>query len=469
MVDILGVLISAIPFVVAALGMAGLGWSAYAAGGASLAVAVLGAVMWPDLDATAVPGALVAGLGTSGQVLYVLFGGLLLYNLLSAGGAVEAVSRFLGGLEPDRVALAAGVVVGVAPFFESVTGFGVAVVISAPILLAAGFTPLKAAVLASWGQCAVPWGALGVGTVIGAHLAGMGFGTLSDVSAILSLPLFPVYDVAAVALAGGWTGVRRRGAEAIVLGLVAGSGTILTSLYLVPELSGAIGGLAAAGVFLARRRDRLAGVPVRALLPYAFLLALLAAANGIGALRSVLAELGPVFDGPGLPLLASGAFAALLLGLGGGEIGVATRRTVTQWLPVAGAVLTFVLAGEVVAESGAAGVLAGGAEALGVFFPAVSPVLASLGGVLTGSNAASNALFMPLQVEAARGLGVSEALTAAVQNVAGSHASLLAPQRLVLAATATGLLGREGDILRTSLAPVAVSIGVLAMLGMLLR
>jgi len=146
------------PFAVAAVGLAGLGWPASTAGGASLAVAVLGAVVWPGLEATAVPGAPFGGLGTSAQVLYVLFGGLWLYNLLSAGGAVEAVSRFLGCLEPDRVALAAGVVVGVAPFFESVTGFGVAVVISAPILLAAGFTPLRAAVLASWGQCAVPWG-----------------------------------------------------------------------------------------------------------------------------------------------------------------------------------------------------------------------------------------------------------------------------------------------------------------------
>jgi lactate permease len=469
MMDLLGIVISAMPFVVAAVGLAGLGWPASTAGGASLAVAVLGAVVWPDLEATAVPDALFAGLGTSAQVLYVLFGGLLLYNLLLAGGAVDAVSRFLGGLEPDRVSLAAGIVVGVAPFFESVTGFGVAVVISVPILLAVGFTPLRAAVLASWGQCAVPWGALGVGTVIGAHLAGMGFGTLSDVSAFLSIPLFPVYGVAAVALAGGWTGVRRRGAEAMVLGLVAGVVTLVTSLYLVPELSGAVGGLAATAFFVARRRDRLAVVPVRALLPYAFLLALLAAANGIAALRSVLEELGPVFDGPGLPLLASGLFAALLLGLGGSEIGGATHRTATQWLPVAGAVLTFVLAGEVVAESGAAGLLAGGAEVLGVFFPAVSPVLAALGGALTGSNAASNALFMPLQVEAARGLGVSEVLTAAVQNVAGSHASMLAPQRMVLAATAVGLLGREGDILRASVAPVAVSIGLLAMLGMLLR
>jgi lactate permease len=467
MVDLLGILVSALPFAVAAVGLVALGWPAPVAGAASLGTAVLGAFVWPGLRAAAVPGALFNGLGTSAQVLFVLFGGLLLYNLLSAGGAVDAVSGFLGRVEPDRVSLAAVVVVGVAPFFESVTGFGVAVVISAPILLAAGFTPLRAAVLATWGQCAVPWGALGVGTVIGAHLAGTDFGVLSDSSALLSLPLFPVYGLAAVALADGWSGLRRRGAEAVVLGLVAGLGTLLTSVYLVPELSGAVGGLVAVAVFLTRRRRRLAGIPLRALLPYAFLLALLAAANGIGVLRSVLEDLGPIFDGPGLPLLVSGVFAAVVFGLDGDRIGAAARRTVAQWLPTAGAVLTFVLAGEVVAGSGAAGLLAGGAEALGGLFPAVSPVLAALGGALTGSNAASNALFMPLQVEAARGLDLSTGLTAAVQNVAGSHASMLSPQRLVLAATATGLLGRESEILRAALTPVAVSIGLLAMVGML--
>jgi lactate permease len=93
MVDILGILISAMPFAVAAAGLVGLGWTASGAGAASLATAVLGAVVWPGLEAAAVPGALLRGLGTSVQVLYVLFGGLLLYDLLSAGGAVEAVSR----------------------------------------------------------------------------------------------------------------------------------------------------------------------------------------------------------------------------------------------------------------------------------------------------------------------------------------------------------------------------------------
>ncbi len=226
-----------------------------------------------------------------------------------------------------------------------------------------------------------------------------------------------------------------------------------------------MGGLAATAAFLASRFRRVAAVPVRSLLPYGFLLALLAGVNGIGGVGAALERLGPVFDGPGLPLLVSGAFAALLLGLGVGEVGGATRRTAAQWLPTAGAVLTFVLAGEVVAGSGAAALLAAEAQATGRLYGAISPVLAALGGALTGSNAASNALFMPLQVEAARGLGISVELTAAVQNVAGSHASLLAPQRVVLAATAAGIVGREGEIVRTAVLPVAVSVGVLALLA----
>jgi lactate permease len=161
MVEAIGYLISGAPFVVAGVGLLGMRLPAVWAGVAVLAAAIAGALVWPQLDASGLPAAFVEGLGTSGTVLYVLFGGLLLYNLLSAGGAIEGVSRFLGRLEPEKEALALGIVVGVAPFFESVTGFGVAVVISAPILLAAGFSPIKAAVLASWGQCAVPWGLWG--------------------------------------------------------------------------------------------------------------------------------------------------------------------------------------------------------------------------------------------------------------------------------------------------------------------
>lgn len=468
MMEYLEYLVAGAPFIVAGVTLVWLGWPAIWSGMAALGAALLGAFLYPGLSASGLGEAFVGGMGTSGEVLYVLFGGLLLYNFLSSGGAVEKVSEFLGNLEPEGEALALAVVVGVAPFFESVTGFGVAVVISAPILLAAGFSPIRAAVLAGWGQCAVPWGALGIGTVIGADLAGLSFDELSDWSAILSLPLFSVYAVSAVALAGGWAGVKRRGFEAILLGLVAGTGTLLSSLLLVPELSGALGGLAATGVFIAGRKPRLSGLnlPVKEIVPYIFLLTVLMVANGPAFLEEWL-ESSVVLAGPGFALFLSAAFAALLLGLDAKRAGASIRRTFWQWLPTAGAVVTFVLAGQVVADSGAAEALAAGAVDFGSLYPLAAPVVGFLGGMLTGSNAASNALFMPLQIEAARSLGSPEVLVAAVQNVAGSHASMLAPQRIVLAATAVGILGREGEVARAALPPVAVSVTILALLGIL--
>lgn len=470
MVEALGYLVSGAPFIVAGLVLLGLRRSAVSAGVATLAAALGGALLWPGLDAGGLLGALAGGVGTSGRVLYVLFGGLLLFNLLSAGGAIQRVSEFLEELEPEREALALVVVIGAAPFFESVTGFGVAVVISAPILLAAGFSPLKAAVLASWGQCAVPWGALGVGTVIGADLAGMSFGKLSDISALLNLPLFPVYGVATVFLAGGLAGLRQRGLEALFLGFVAGLGTMFTSVYLLPELSGAVGGLCAVAVFLAIRWRRVASleIPLRSLAPYGFLLALLAFVNGPSSVRDFLESLGFIFSGPGLSLLISGAFAAALFKISLGGVGSAAQDTIKQWLPTAGAVLTFVLAGQVIASSGAASFLASATTTFGKLYPAAAPFIGFLSGSLTGSNAASNALFMPVQVEAARSIGVSETLIAALQNVAGSHASMLAPQRIILAATATGLIGREGEIIRTALGPVVISILLLGVVGVAL-
>ena len=468
MIEALGYVVAAAPFLVAGVALLGLGWSPSRSGGAGLIVALAGTLLWPTFESVGLLGALVEGLETIGRVLYILVGGLLLYNVLSEGGAIERVSRFLTEVEPDRGALALLVVLGAAPFFESVTGFGVAVVISAPILLSAGFTPLKAAALASWGQLAVPWGALGVGTLIGAELAGVTFEELSSASAWMSLPLFPVYGIATLALSAGWTGVRSRGFEAVYVSLAAGLGVLLSSLYLVPELAGAIGGLVAVGAFLLRRMRRLRGleVPVRALVPYGVLLVLLVGANSVESVRAALKSLGPAFAGPGLWLLLSAVFAVLFLKLDGKAMAATVGRTAKQWLPVAGAIVTFILAGQVVAASGAAELLAGGAAgALGLAYPAASPLVGALGGAMSGSNAGSNALVMPFQAEAATNSGSHGLTLAALQNVSGSQSNLLAPQRVVLAATATGLLGREAEIVRAIAPPVAVSVAILILVG----
>ena len=120
----------------------------------------------------------------------------------------------------------------------------------------------------------------------------------------------------------------------------------------------------------------------RTVAPCGVLLALLVGVNSIGAMRATFEELGPVFAGSGLWLLISEMFAALLLRLDREGMAPALKRSFEQWLPVAGATVMFILAGQVLAASGAAGRLARVAAG-------------ALGGALTGSNAGSNAFFCP--------------------------------------------------------------------------
>src|SRR3712207_7902851 len=94
----LGYLVAGAPFLLAGVTLLGLRWPAVWAGVAALAAALAGAMLWPGLNSAGLFGAFVGGLGTSGRVLYVLFGGLLLYNLLSAGGAGGGGLGVLGGV-----------------------------------------------------------------------------------------------------------------------------------------------------------------------------------------------------------------------------------------------------------------------------------------------------------------------------------------------------------------------------------
>ncbi len=70
-----GYLVAGAPFVVAGAALLWLRWSAVRAGIATLVTAVAGALLWPGLERDGLRGAVFDGIGTSWQVLYVLFGG----------------------------------------------------------------------------------------------------------------------------------------------------------------------------------------------------------------------------------------------------------------------------------------------------------------------------------------------------------------------------------------------------------
>ena len=97
---------------------------------------------------------------------------------------------------------------------------------------------------------------------------------------------------------------------------------------------------------------------------------------------------------------------------------------------------------------------------LGGAFALLSGFLGWFGVALTGSDTSSNALFGAMQVAAAHRIGISPLLMAASNSTGGVQGKAVAMQNLAIGASAVGLPGREGDILRKVL---GWSLGLLAL------
>jgi lactate permease len=84
----------------------------------------------------------------------------------------------------------------------------------------------------------------------------------------------------------------------------------------------------------------------------------------------------------------------------------------------------------------------------GAFFAFLSPVLGWIGTAVTGSDTSANALFATLQQSAAEKAGLDPTLLVAANTSGGVVGKMISPQNLTIAATAVGILGREGDLFR---------------------
>lgn len=435
------------------------------------------AVFWPQFTLTWTLGqAVVADTWAYAfDIGLVLLGGVLLYRAMNAGGGLLRIADWVQSRIAQEMHLLMVVIFGVGVFFESATGFGVGILVTAPLLLAVGYAPMKAAFFALLSQCAVTWGALAIGTVIGAKLSGVSALQIALYSVPLSFPFLLLCGFVAVVTAG----LRAKHSVTTLSGWILTYASLLslllwlTTYLLGVELAGCVAG---AGVvllgflFAGGNRSRPGGrVPWAGLAPFIVLVSGLMITRLIEPIRQWsstirIGEFAPV-QHPSCWLLAA-VFATLLLL-------PASRREFTrwfeagsiQWLNATTAVSGFILLGQLMKHTGMTAVLADSASAAsGHYFALYAPALGALGGFLTASNASSNALFMEFQVKTASAVGMPVELASAVQNAAGSNTTLASPGRVIFAASIVGDSSAESALLRQVL-PVAIG-GTLGVAGL---
>ena len=271
-----------VPLVVVAALLVGRLWPASrampVAWGAAAAVAFLAwemPVAW--ILAASLDGAMAAI-----EILWIVFGALVLLYTLMNSGAVDRINAGFAAISDDRRVQVVLLGFFLATFIEGVAGFGTPAAVVAPLLLALGFPALAAVVAALVGHAvATVFGAVGTAVVVGFEqpldavaepIAAGGFESVSAYAGTAAAwgalyngilgTLLPLFAVGMVVYFFGTTDPDSRSLAAVrpVVPLCLFSGVafavpyVATAWLIGPELPSLIGAMVGGGVVVAAIR-----------------------------------------------------------------------------------------------------------------------------------------------------------------------------------------------------------------------
>ncbi|MFJ8957187.1 L-lactate permease [Streptomyces sp. NPDC102381] len=494
----LSALVAALPLVTVLVLLGAVRMKAHRAGLIGLAVAA--AVGWLVYDmplgqtvSSAAQGA-VFGLF---PIMWIVVNALWVYRMTVRTRHFDILRRSFGRLSDDPRIQALVVAFCFGALLEALAGFGAPVAICSVMLVALGFDPVKAAVVALVANTApVAFGAMGTPVVTLAQVTGLPLDAVASVVGRQTPLLALVVPLVLVGLVDGKRGLRETWVPALACGFAFAVAQFVASNYVSAQLADIGAALVGAGALVAvPHARRPAAEPVRAAVltgvrsedldeedarpevlrayaPYALIVVIFSLAQ-IPAIKDWLAKANWVFDWPflnvadpsgkpvggnifTLPLVSTGGTLVLIAGVFTAVvIGVHARDAVREWfatvheLRFAILTVTSVLAlAYVMNLSGQAATIGHFVAAAGAGLAFLSPVLGWFGVAVSGSDTSANALFGALQVTAAQQSGLSPELLAAANSSGGVLGKMISPQNLTIACAAVGLAGREGDLLR---------------------
>ncbi|MCW2862644.1 MAG: L-lactate transport [Actinoallomurus sp.] len=441
-------------------------------------------------------------------ILWIVINAIWIYTMTVDTGHFDVLRRTFAQVSDDQRIQAIIIAFSFGALLEALAGFGTPVAITSVMLIAMGFKPLKAAVVAlvantapvAFGAMAIPIITLGGVTHISTDTLGDMVGHQTPILAVF-VPLVLVFIV------DGRRGIAQTWVAALAAGVSFGVAQWITSNHLSVPLTDIVASLFSVIVLVALLRvwqpgETLGGVEptpviaggaadeptpefagrvarpddrgevVRAYAPYAIIIVVFVLAQ-INPIKGWLDEPTKIVNWPGLHLttaagkastlpqfkinyvnaagsllLVSGVLTAIALKVSVRRAFRAYWATLVQLRWAIVTVMAVLGLAYVMNASGQTITLGTWMAGAGWFFAFLSPVLGWLGTAVTGSDTSSNSLFGALQVAAAGKAHLSPVLMAASNSSGGVLGKMVSPQNLAIAAAAVGMDGKEGDIFR---------------------
>ena len=249
---------------------------------AYLATAAIALLIW-QVPLTVLAASTIEGLVMAAEILYIVFGAILLLNVLKESGAIATIRRGLLAVSPDRRIQALIIAWMFGSFIEGASGFGTPAAVCGPLLVALGFPALAAVMVALIANStAVVFAAVGIPVLLGINAGLEGSPVVENYVAQLGLTyaeyferivvragilnsiigtLIPLFIVACLTRYFGQGKSWREGLAVWQFSLFAGLAftipSTLTAVFLGPEFPSLIGGLVGLAIVVTAAQKRL--------------------------------------------------------------------------------------------------------------------------------------------------------------------------------------------------------------------
>lgn len=157
-----------LPILTSAILLAGFRWSAKRTMPLAFIITIIIAVFIWGVPLIEVMASSLQGLFITFDILYIIFGAILLLNVLKYSGGITTIRNGFSNISTDRRIQVVIIVWLFGAFIEGAAGFGTPAAITAPLLLALGFPAMAAVMLGMMVQSTpVTFGAVGTPILVG--------------------------------------------------------------------------------------------------------------------------------------------------------------------------------------------------------------------------------------------------------------------------------------------------------------
>ena len=185
-------------------------------------------------------------------IMWIVWNAIWIYNMTEATGHFAVLRRSFGRVSDDQRVQAVIIAFCFGALLEALAGFGTPVAITAVMLIALGFEPMKAAAVALVANTApVAFGAIAIPIITLAEITGL---PKEDLGAMVGrqTPLLAVFvPLILIGMVDGMRGVRQAWPAAVVGGLVFAIAQFACSNYISVELTDIVASLLATGAIVA--------------------------------------------------------------------------------------------------------------------------------------------------------------------------------------------------------------------------